>query len=182
MYRAALARFAAHDEAPGESYDRSEFERRHAPTTVMQLNGYAQGPDVVFSVRDPLVASGVHGRDGAGAENCCVWTGPSSTFLVYMPAPEGLRLQVRLWIRGYASVEQRQRLSFRIDGAPCPHRFEAAPGYAEVAVLETTARRPFVAIEGDVGETCTTGVKGTASYDSRLRGVAFDRYGWRIQD
>lgn len=179
LYDHALRLFFARDAAAGRSYDRAAFETRHAAATVGRIDGVASGDDIVFSVRDPLVGSGFHGRDGAGLDGCCVWSGPSPAFVLYMPVPSAARLALRLWVRGYASLSQRDRLRVRVDGVERPHRFEQADGYAEAIAVEVTTQRDFVALEIDVGETATTGEPGTPSFDPRLRGLAFDRYGWR---
>ena len=47
------------------------------------------------------------------------------------------------------------------------------------ADVDGIARARLLGLEVDVGATTTTGEPGTASYDSRRRGLAFDRYGWR---
>ena len=179
VYDHALGLFLTRDAQAGAAYDRASFEARHAAATIGRLESVASGDDIVFSVRDPLVGSGFHGRDGAGLDGCCVWSGPSSAFLVYMPVPSGARLALRLWVRGYASLDQRNRLRVRVDGVERTHRFEPAPGYAEAVVVEAATPRDFVALEIDVGATTTTGEPGTPSFDPRPRGLAFDRYGWR---
>ena len=179
IYDHALQRFAARDAEAGEAYCRAAFETRHAADTVGRLDGVACGDDIVFSVRDPLVGSGFHGRDGAGLEGCCVWSGPLPTFLLYVPAPAGVRIALRLWVRGYANLGQRERLRVFADGVERPHRFEPAAGYAEALVVEARTTRAFVALEIDVGDTTTTGEPGTPTFEPRRRGLAFDRYGWR---
>ena len=182
IYDHALKLFFVRDAAAGRGYDRAAFEARHAAATVARIEGVASGDDIVFSVRDPIVGAGFHGRDGAGRDDCCVWSGPSPAFVVYMPAPSAARLAIRLWVRGYATADQRERLRVRVrvDGVERPHSFEPADGYAETIVVEAATQRDFVALEIDVGATTTTGEPGTPSFDPRSRGLAFDRYGWRV--
>jgi hypothetical protein len=180
LYELALRRFAEQHEARGAAYDREQFERRHAAGAIASLKGSRRGPDVVFSVHEPLIGFGFHGRDGAGLDNCCVWSGPSSVFVIYMPAPPDVRLQARLWVRGYANARQRETLTVAVDGAPHSHRFEPEAGYADVVVVEAKCTRGFLALEIDVGETSTTGEPGSLTFDSRERGLAFDQYGWRV--
>jgi hypothetical protein len=180
LYELALRRFAEQHGARGAAYDREQFERRHAAGAVASLKGSRRGPDVVFSVHEPLIGFGFHGRDGAGLDNCCVWSGPSSVFVIYMPAPPDVRLLARLWVRGYANARQRENLTVAVDGAPHSHRFEPEAGYADAVVVEAKSTRSFLALEIDVGETSTTGEPGSPTFDSRERGLAFDRYGWRI--
>jgi hypothetical protein len=180
LYALALRRFAEQHEARGGAYDRDQFERRRAAGAVAGLKGSSRGPDVVFSVHEPLIGWGFHGRDGAGLGNCCVWSGPSRVFVIYMPTPANVRLQARLWVRGYANGRQRASLTVAVDGAPHSHRFEPEAGYADVLVVETTSKRSFLALEIALGETSTAGEPGSSSFDSRERGLAFDQYGWRI--
>jgi hypothetical protein len=180
IYDHALKLFFVRDAAAGRGYDRAAFEARHAASTVARLEGVASGDDIVFSVRDPIVGAGLHGRDGAGRADCCVWSGPSPAFVVYMPVPSGVPLAIRLWVRGYATTDQRSRLRVRVDGVERPHHFEQADGYAEAIVVEAMSQRDHVALEIDVGATTATGQRGTPSFDPRPRGLAFDRYGWRV--
>jgi hypothetical protein len=180
LYELALRRFAEQHEAEGAAYDREQFERRHAARSIARLKGSRRGPDVVFSVHEPLIGFGFHGRDGAGLDNCCVWSGPSSVFVIYMPVPPNVRLLVRLWVRGYANARQRETLTVAVDGAPHSHRFEPEAGYADVVIVEAKSTRSFLALEIDLGETSTTGEPGSQTFDSRERGLAFDLYGWRV--
>jgi hypothetical protein len=174
LYAHAAKLFEARHRAAGARYNRMAFEARHAAQTLAELDGEMVGDDIIFSVRHPVVATGLHPRDGAGLEACCIWSGPGARFTVYMPAPAGARLAVKLYIRGYASTLQRERLTAFIDGAKAEPRYEPAEGYAEVATFEARATRPFLALDIDVG------VATTAGADPRLKGLAFDRYGWRV--
>jgi hypothetical protein len=180
LYELALRRFADEHEARGAAYDREQFERRNAAGAIAGLKGSRRGPDVVFSVREPLIGWGFNGREGAGLDNCRVWSGPSRDFVIYMPVPADVRLLVRLWVRAYANAGRRENLTVAVDGAPHSHRFEREAGYADVVVVEAKPTRSFLALEIDLGETSATGEPRAQTFDSRERGLAFDQYGWRI--
>jgi hypothetical protein len=180
LYEIALRMFEDSSVKLRRTNTAAAFEARDASSALAGLEGVEADGDVVYSVREPLVGAGFHGRDGAGRDDCVVWSGPEPRFTLYMPAPSGVRLRVTLWIRGYAAESQRETLRVFVDGQPARPSFEMRRGYREALMVEARATRDFVALSIDVGETLTTGTEGTATFDARKKGLAFDRYGWRI--
>jgi hypothetical protein len=96
-----------------------------------------------------------------------------------MPIPPHQRVVLAVWIRGYASASQRAQLRVRVDGRPAQHRFETIEGYADRLLVEAESERDFVRLDLEVDETVASGEPGTSQHDPRLRGIAFDSYGWR---
>lgn len=158
----------------------AEFDDRHAVEAVRRLTPRKQEADTVFSVSDPIIGSGFHGRDSAGAKDCRLWTGPSRRSVLYMPAPPGIELQVKIWIHGYAAERQRGQLRLEIDDKHRPHRFEAADNVREIIVADTTTWRSFIKLTIMLDETLTSETAGASGGDERARGVSFDTYGWRV--
>lgn len=180
LYERARQLFDTRHRAEALAYDDAAFEARHAAAMTGMMRGTFEGAAIRHRVADALLGRGFHPRDGAGLPECAVWSGPDPVLVLYMPLVPGEALSILLWVRGYAGAAQRARLRVRIDGQPVGHRFEPAPGYAEVLVCDHRPAREFVRLEVDVGETATTGQAGTAQHDPRLRGLAFDAYGWRL--
>jgi hypothetical protein len=180
LYARACAQFDRRFRPAAETYDAATFESRHAAPLLGELRGRLHAPQGTrYSVRDPIMGSGFHGRDGAKTTGCAVWTGPERRTTLYMPVPSGIPLSVLLWIRGYAAPRLRDQLRIRIDGEPVPHRFEPAAGAADLLVAGTTAQRDFVRLDIEVDETVESGTPGSELHDTRKRGFAFDGYGWR---
>jgi hypothetical protein len=157
------------------SYSDEAFETHHAAATVG-----AQTPRHDFgasrlSVRDPIIGSGLHGRDGAGGADCAVWTGPERTATLYMPVPRHLPVDVLVWIRGYAEESLRQGFTVRIDGQPARHELVPEPNYADLMVVRACTDRDFIRLDLEVRET----LPDPGGLDPRLRGLSFDAYGWR---
>lgn len=180
LYACAQKLFAAKF-AQQAGYDHSRFEAEAAPFIGQRLEAEVQDGIVSFSVRQPLIGSGFQGRDGAGAPHCAVWTGPGALAHLYMPIPPDRDVTVFLWIRGYAQIAQRDSLRIRVDGREIPHRLEPAAGYADRLAIDIRSPKTFLRLDIDVGTTATTGQPGTPSFDPRLKGVAFDRYGWIVR-
>ncbi len=176
LYDFALEQFEAQHRAPGEAYGRAQFERDHAGSATAALTPQRRGGDRVFSVRDPLIGSGFHGRDGRGTAICRVWSGPSPASLLYMPVPENARLTVKLWLHGYAHPRQREALKLRIDGHLVPHRFQPEAGCAELLLADVQTSRSFVALEIDIGAAASDAQMPQG--DARHRGFSFGAYGW----
>ena len=162
-------------------YDNARFEATTAACLCQRLEASVQDGIVSFSVRQPLIGSGFQGRDSAGAPHCAVWTGPGALAYLYMPIPPDRDLTVFLWIRGYAQIAQRDNLRIRVDGREIPHRLEPAAGYADRLAIDIRSPKNFLRLDIDVGTTATTGQPGTPGFDARLKGVAFDRYGWIVR-
>lgn len=157
-----------------KSFSVEDFEERHAAQLVGNLAGqtYESVGGGTLSVRDTLIASGIHGRDGAQTDTCAVWTGPSATTTLFFPVPKGERLTFKLWIRGYASDDIRNSLKLAVDGTPTEVRFEAEPGYRECLCADFTSDREFAKVVLQADSTCASDA------DKRRRGISFDRYGW----
>ena len=177
LYRRACQLFNRHHRRIAETYDAKAFETHHATRQLSQLRGMEDEDSTRYSVRDPIIGSGFHGRDSAGQTFCAIWTGPGSKSTLYIPVPSDLPLSLLIWIRGYATLWQRERLRLKIDGHPAKHRFRPADGYADVLIIEASTTRDFVRLEFNTGGTaCCLEPQG---YDPRQRGIAINSYGWR---
>lgn len=161
-------------------YDLREFDSKFAGQAVERLRPALHGKDLVISVRDVLLGSGFWGRDGAGDSNCAVWTGPGNNSILYFPCPPGVLIDVKVWIRGYASHEQREQLRFEIDGKPVSHQFCADDTCHEVAIMTVRTTRRFLRLSILVS-SLTSLEAGYGTGDLRKRGISFDRYGWSSQ-
>jgi hypothetical protein len=180
LYDKACEQFDRRFRPAADAYDSLAFESAHAGPLLGEVRGRLYGAHGTrYSVRDPILGSGFHGRDGAKSAACAVWTGPECRTTLYMPVPSGIPLCVLLWIRGYAVPRQREQLRVRIDGEPVRHRFEHASGAADLLVAETTAHRDFLRLDIEINETVESGTPGSELHDTRKRGIAFDGYGWR---
>ena len=100
-----------------------------------------------------MLASGIHGRDAIHTQKCRAWTGPDPRTVLYMPALVGLPLEVGIWIFGYAQADQRESLRIEIDDKPVKHRFDAAEGYADLALMRANPKRSFVKLTIHVDKT-----------------------------
>jgi hypothetical protein len=172
--------FAERHRSTAASYDLGCFESRHASSAVARLHGNLRGESMAYSVRGPVIGSGFHPRDGAGQPSCAIWSGPGSLLRLYVPVPKEVAITVIVWVRGYAADGVRSALAVSVDGEPVPHRFEEAAGWAEALLVDVRTHRDFVRLEIDTGGTHTYGNPGDAVHDSRLRGITFDSYGWRL--
>jgi hypothetical protein len=180
VYRRASEHFARQRPA-ASSYDVAAFEDGPAETAVRRLQADARDERVAFSVRQPLIGFGFHGRDAAGTGHCAVWTGPGVVSRLYMPVPPHADLTVFLWVRGYADESQRASLRVRADGRERPHRFEHEDGYRDVVAVDVAAGRGFLSLEMEVHAALATGEPGRPGHDARHRGLCFDRYGWIVR-
>ena len=180
LYERARQLFGERHRDEALAYTDGVFEERHAAAVTGLMRGTFEGGAMRHRVGEPLLGRGFYPRDGPGLPECAVWSGPDPMLVLYMPVLPGEALSILLWIRGYASIEQRARLRVWLDGEPVTHRFEPASGYAEVMVCDHRTRREFVRLEVDVGETVTSGQPGSSLFDPRRRGLAFDAYGWRL--
>ncbi len=179
LYEHACRLFEQRHRHAAETYDSLEFERHHAATLLSELRGSHHEGATRYSVRDPIVGSGFHGRDGARQPDCAVWTGPDRSTTLYIPTPPDMPLSLLVWIRGFVSAEQRAEVRVKVDGKHLPHRFDAADGYADVLVVDARSSRSFARLDIEVEETRCSGAPGTDLHDPRKRGLAFDSYGWR---
>ncbi|HEX2940726.1 MAG TPA: hypothetical protein VHO91_06735, partial [Rhodopila sp.] len=179
LYARARTLFARRHQAAAQAYDDTAFEAAHAAALLSQLRGRHDQGRTRFSVRDPLIGAGFHGRDAAGTQACAVWTGPEYRATLYFPTPPDIHMSVLVWIRGYAAPWQREQLRIWVNGAAVPHRFEEEAGYADLLVADVHANGAFTRLDLAVNETVGSGAPGTDSYDPRRRGIAFDSYGWR---
>lgn len=168
-----------HREA-GLGYGAAEFEALHAARLLGTLEPVERDGASCHSVRGPVFGSGFHGRDSARLPQCAIWTGPSPRTVLYVPVPVGRRIDLLLWIRGYANPDQRGQLRVFLDGCAAAHHFEAVRGCADLLVVRNQAScRPFQRLELELDETVPGGTPGTETHDPRLRGLSFDAYGWR---
>jgi hypothetical protein len=177
----ALVYAAALSNASNIAYTEADFERDHAIRVTEGLRPQQQGNHVWFSVKEPLVASGLQSRDGTGLPECRVWTGPSTRSVIYMPAPPGQELELCLQICGYAAPQIREQMYIEIDDCRIDHYFEGEPDQAEVCVVPATSQRPFVKLTIHTGQTADSIEGGQGPGDQRKRGISIDRYGWRIK-
>jgi len=161
-----------------ETYDAASFETRFAERLLNGLRGTYRSGTTSYSVRQPIVGSGFHGRDGGGLPSCAVWTGPEPVTVLYIPTPRTMPLSLLVWIRGYVDARQREQLRVRVDGKPVPHHFAVTEGYADLLVVPAYSSRDFVRLELEIDETLESGDPDEQQYDPRERGVAFDSYGW----
>jgi hypothetical protein len=159
-------------------YSESDFEAVHAAEATQRLRPILRDRSAFMSVRDTILASGIHGRDGAGTENCAIWTGPSKRTVLYMPCPAGKMLKVKLWIRGYAAERIRSQVRFEIDDRLTSHTFASSPESHEIVEMDATPKRPFLKLTILVDETLTSLESDGRDGDERKRGLAFDGYGW----
>ncbi|UCI25335.1 hypothetical protein [Mesorhizobium sp. B2-8-5] len=186
-----LERFTAHDQVlynranelfeerhsiTAARYNETEFETYHSPLATKRLRPFARDGFSVVSVKDTILGSGHWGRDAAGTAQCCVWTGPHTRTVLYLPCPADVDLSIRVWIRGYAAAHLRRQLRFEIDDVARTHSFQHAEGWLETATIQARSKRAFLKIAMLVDET----VADTAIGEDRRRGVAFDSYGWAI--
>lgn len=178
VYDRACQLFEQRHRKTAERYDAAEFEALHAGGLLHQLRGIHRAGATSYSVRQPLVGSGFHGRDGAGLASCAVWTGPETRTTLYIPTPANMSLSLLVWIRGYVDGRQREQLRVRADGKTVAHHFAVAEGYADLLVIPTRSGRDFVRLELEIDEVLESGEPGEEQYDSRERGIAFDSYGW----
>lgn len=173
LHARAVEIFESRHRATAQAWTDEAFEVRDAAATTALLRGDFDGEALCFSVRGPLIGRGFHPRDGAGTPFRSLWSGPGPRLLLYMPVPPGLPIELLVWVRGYADPSLRGRLAVLVDGTPAPHLFEPLRGHAERLVIPCRPSRPFVRLEIDTGETVPH------PDDPRLRGIAFDTYGWR---
>ncbi|WP_423378370.1 hypothetical protein [Burkholderia sp. LMG 32019] len=180
LYARAEKLFDTEREIIGD-YDFTVFEATAAADMTRRLRAHHVDGHVAFSVHEPIVGCGFHGRDAAGTQHCAIWTGPDIESRLYMPVPGGADLTAYLWVRGYADERQREQLMIRIDGRPIAHRFEHRDGYRDRIAIDMTSTREFACIEIVLDATATSGEPGLPGYDSRLRGLCIDRYSWSFR-
>ena len=180
LYDHACSLFQRRHRKDGETYDSAMFETRYAEKLLSELRGRHSDGATRYSVHGPIIGSGFYGRDGAGLDDCAVWTGPGRITTLYIPTPLNTQVSVLLWIRGFVTPGQREQLRIRIDRKPLPHRFETIDGHADLLVAETLTNRPFVRLDLEFDLTEGFGEPGSGIHDPRKRGLAFDAYGWRL--
>ncbi|WP_434661781.1 sulfotransferase family 2 domain-containing protein [Paraburkholderia sp. A3BS-1L] len=180
LYARARALFDSQCQDAGY-YDIAAFESRGVIEAVRRLRAHDFNGRVAFSVREPVIGFGFHGRDAAGTPHCAVWTGPDTVSRLYMPVPASAELSVCLWVRGYANEKLREQLKIRVAGQPISHRFESVDGYRDCIVADVSTTRSFLSIEIELETTVTSGESGQPGYDARRRGICLDRYGWSFR-
>ncbi|MCA8407269.1 hypothetical protein LGN09_20400 [Burkholderia cenocepacia] len=180
LYARAEKLFDTEHEMVGD-YSFDVFEAEAARDATRRLRAHHVDGHVAFSVHEQIVGCGFYGRDAAGTQHCAIWTGPEAVSRLYMPVPVRVELTVYLWIRGYADEPQRDQLQIRIDGQTVAHRFEHRDGYRDRVAIDMVSTREFTCIEIVLDATSTSGEPGQPGYDSRLRGVCFDRYSWSFR-
>ncbi|MFN4128106.1 class I SAM-dependent methyltransferase [Pannonibacter indicus] len=153
-----------------------DFQRFHSSHALKRLSPVpaTEGNGFTFSVKDCIFASGIHGRDGSLTDQCAVWTGPQNISNLLIPIPKNKNIIVRLFVRGYASLEARRGLTISANGIPVQFSAMAWPGYAECLYFNYTSNIDSVNVKLQVPET------SVADGDIRRRGISFDSYGWII--
>ena len=179
IYDRARQLFDRRHRQAAEAYDTAAFETHHASRLLAEARGHFHAGATRYSVRDPLIGAGFHGRDGTGTPSCAGWSGPETRMTLYIPTPSDMALSLLVWIRGYADRRQRDQIRVRVDGRPADHTFEAAPNHHDLLTVEARSNGDFVRLDIDIDETLCSGELGLDGYDSRLRGISFDSYGWR---
>jgi hypothetical protein len=178
LYDRARQLFQQRHRQTAQDYDTAAFEAQYATPLLREMRGTGFSGATRFSVRQPIIGAGMHGRDGAGWPECAVWTGPETRTTLYIPTPANMDLSLLVWIRGYVDGRQREQLRVKVDGKPVRHQFAVVDGYADLLVIPSCSTRDFVRLELEIDETLKTGEPGDEVYDSRERGIAFDSYGW----
>lgn len=158
-------------------YSEEYFDLNFANQAVSRLNPHVENGEYFFSAREPLIMTGVHGRDAAGTDNCTVWSGSSSKFVIYMPVPDKTLITIKLWIRGASDPNMINKLSVFVDDKKKEYSVSSAPGWASIVSVTADTRRAFVKLSIDVGETLAFTDKPD-HVDSRKRGLAFGGYSW----
>ena len=181
LYGYARCLFDQRHRTSGLSYDAATFELNHASGLLRELRGFEHSGATRYSVRDPIVGSGFHGRDGSQHTDCAVWTGPEPATTIYMPVPACTNISLLVWIRGFVTADQRQHLCVTVNNEPLSHRFEPADGYADLLVVDFESTRDFARLDIQLDATHSSGEPGSVWHDPRKRGLAFDSYGWRIR-
>lgn len=173
LYAEARTLFARHATTAPWSQQQAQELCRH----IVPLN--RNGPPV-FSVRGPMMISGVHGRDAAGTDNCRLWSGPAPRMTIWIPVPKGTRITAEIRVHGYAHERQRETLRIECDGRVQPHRFESLQGYRDLIAVDCKPQQPILALSVILDETVSDPDLGDPTGDTRRRGISFDRYGWRM--
>lgn len=179
VYQRARELFDGRHRDTGQTYDTAAFERLHAARVLDDLKGVRWNDGTRYSVRMPIIGSGLHGRDSPGTASCAVWTGPGRRATLYIPTPPKMEMSLLIWINAYAIERQREQLRATVNGRPAVHHFEHAENCADLLAVDTVSSGEFVRLELELDETVETGVKGTAAYDPRKHGITFSMYGWR---
>lgn len=174
LYNFAIGLFAARHRPLGQSYGLAAFEAEHAEALLSRLRAFPCDGAARYGVQEPCYGTGLHLRDGGTSGNNAVWTRPGLRATLFIPVPAGMRLQLLLWVRGYAEPRQREALRLWVDGVEAPWSSEAEPGYAELLVTSALPLRNFVRLELEVPH-----MTALAPEDERPRGICFDAYGWR---
>ncbi len=178
IYNRAHQLFEQRHRKVAEDYNTAAFEMLHAAPLLDEMRGTGFCGATRYSVRAPLIGSGMHGRDGAQMLECAVWSGPETQTTLYIPTPPGMQLLLLVWIRGYVDAGQRDQLRCWVDGKPVAHQFGIATGYADLLMVPAKSYRSFVRLELEIDQTMQSGAPGDDIHDSRQRGFAFDSYGW----
>lgn len=160
-------------------YSGEVFERKYASRAMARVRPHVTRTGATFSLREPLLASGIHGRDAAGTPDCTVWTGPQTKSVLYVPAPIGTELTVKVWLRGLAYPEILDGLSVDVDDAPAAFRVAHEDGWERVLSIPAISQREYVKVGMEVEETAAS-VLDPAHIDPRKRGVAIGLYGWDL--
>lgn len=174
LYDTAKELFCISYKPLGQEYSLEAFERDNAARLLGGLRAAFKEGAAQHSVREPFYGSFLHQRDGGYDGNHAVWTRAGQRAAVFIPVPAGMRLEVLLWIRGYAEPGQRASLRVWLDGVERTPDFEPAEGYAELLKLPLLPQRNFARLELEVAP-----IQHPDPDDARPRGVSFDAYGWR---
>ncbi len=160
--------------AAAESYDEEDFESHYAHARVTALAKIV-GNTGLYTMNHPLIGTGFSGRDSAGTEECCRWTGPGTRSVIYLPFT-GNRL--RIFIRGWIDDAVRESFRLRVNGQPVDFSFEKQEGAEDVAVFQPSkGAAPYLKIEMEVARTFKDQELGRPGGDTRSKGASI----WRIQ-
>lgn len=155
-------------------YSERYFELMHAKAAVDRASPTPVDKGILYSVRDVILAGGIHQRDGDGSDACAVWTGPETRSVLYLSVPVDEKIIIQFFVRGYSSAEIRSSLKFLVDDTPVAHEFKEYRGFADLIEIRFHTTREFIKFTVDTGQVVSH------VEDQRLRGLAFSLYGWRL--
>lgn len=175
------ARVLAHlDASPsGRRYGTAEFERDVVAARVEALSPMRIGAERVFDMNMPVIGSGFSGRDAPHSRDCCAWIGPDGHASLYFPVPApGLRVMVRLHIKGWVHESLRAGTTFLVDGLPVVPTTERRPEVQEVVCLPAVTQGAWMKVEVRSPRTMTDAEAGRQSGDRRRKLFNLWRYGY----
>jgi hypothetical protein len=179
LYDWAVRLFHERHAEIADHYNHHEFEHGMATRLMAEQRYQYHNGCARNSVRQPIIGSGFHQRDAGGTEHCAVWTGPDRLSTLYISVPPDTSVELLIWINGYADSLVRDRMTISIDGQPLPYSLERDENCADLVVVPYSAKRNFIRLEIDTGQTFTLNSPSHQEKDLRPRGLNFSFYGWR---